>query len=67
MRFCKIEFFINALIEKFETHAGNDRESPEMEAVLSKDGAVPCLAGVQVAQHATFRIGRTSALIAAIL
>src|SRR5262249_38688346 len=61
----EVEFFINALVKKFEAHAGNDGESPEMEAVLSKDRTVPRLAGVEVAEHPAFCVppGEASSLL----
>src|SRR5436190_5138203 len=67
MRFREIEVFSNALIKKFEAHSGNDRKSPEMEAVLGKDCTVPRFTGVQITKRALLCVRRLTAFVTAIL
>src|SRR4030095_504630 len=62
-----VEVLLQALIEEFQAHPGNDRESAIVEAVLRKNGAVPGLSGVEIAERAGSGVGSDAALVAAIL
>src|SRR4029453_1811669 len=65
--FCRVQLLVDTLIEKFQPHPGNDGQTPKMEAILGKNGAVPCFAGVQITQPATLCIGCFTALVGPVL
>src|SRR4030095_1131338 len=62
-----VYFFIDALIEKFQAHPGNDGEPPEFEPILGRDRTVPSYTGVQITKRAVLCVWRLTTFITTIL